>query len=103
MKEPALDTEGRYGDGAARTKVRSPKPKALLYHVCSNRIELLFQNGEHKVALVRNAIKQVVKRSAIEEAGLEELRKDLYVRREGADEVDLWPHYQPSVRLLLKL
>ncbi|GJT13300.1 hypothetical protein Tco_0860342 [Tanacetum coccineum] len=58
MKEPTSDTEGRYGDGAARTKVRRPKPKALLYHVCSNRIELLFQNGEHKVALVRSAIKQ---------------------------------------------
>ncbi|KAI3664524.1 hypothetical protein L1987_89054 [Smallanthus sonchifolius] len=61
MKEPTSDTEGRYGDGAARTKVRSPKPKALFYHVCSNRIELLFQNGEHKVALVRSAIKQVAK------------------------------------------
>ncbi|KAI3777077.1 hypothetical protein L1987_46871 [Smallanthus sonchifolius] len=67
MKEPTLDTEERYGDGAARTKVRSPKPKALFYHVCSNRIELLFQNGEHKVALVRSAIKQVAKRSAIGE------------------------------------
>ncbi|GJR39285.1 hypothetical protein Tco_1214969 [Tanacetum coccineum] len=72
MKEPTSDTEGRYGDGAARTKVRRPKPKALLYHVCSNRIELLFQNGEHKVALVRSAIKQVAKRSAIgEEKGIE--------------------------------
>nr|GEY08087.1 hypothetical protein [Tanacetum cinerariifolium] len=29
MKEPTSDTKGRYGDGAARTKVRSPKPKAL--------------------------------------------------------------------------
>ncbi|GJV67734.1 hypothetical protein Tco_1483243 [Tanacetum coccineum] len=67
MKEPTSDTEGRYGDGAARPKVRRPKPKALLYHVCSNRIELLFQNGEHKVALVRSAIKQVAKRSAIGE------------------------------------
>lgn len=67
MKEPTSDTEGRSGDGAARTKVRSPKPKALFYHVCSNRIELLFQNGEHKVALVRSAIKQVAKRSAIGE------------------------------------
>ncbi|KAI3776135.1 hypothetical protein L1987_45899 [Smallanthus sonchifolius] len=64
MKEPTSDTEGRYGDGAARTKVRSPKPKALFYHVCSNRIELLFQNGKHKVALVRSAIKQVAKRLA---------------------------------------
>nr|GEZ44464.1 hypothetical protein [Tanacetum cinerariifolium] len=58
-------TEGRYGDGAARTKVNSPKPKALVYHVCSNRIELLFQNIEHKVALVRSAIKQVAKKSMI--------------------------------------
>ncbi|GKD72386.1 hypothetical protein Tco_1330668 [Tanacetum coccineum] len=111
MKEPTSDTEGRYGDGAARTKVRRPKPKALLYHVCSNRIELLFQNGEHKVALVRSAIKQVAKSPSAtisrtleplvmdpnSLAGLEELRKDLYVRREGADEVGLWPHYQPSL------
>ncbi|KAM1111703.1 hypothetical protein ACFX2B_044045 [Malus domestica] len=27
MKEPTLDTEGRYGDCAARTKVRSTEPK----------------------------------------------------------------------------
>ncbi|KAI3686563.1 hypothetical protein L1987_80242 [Smallanthus sonchifolius] len=62
MKEPTSDTEGRYGDGAARTKVCSPRPKTIFYHVCSNRIELLFHNGEHKVALVRSAIKQVAKR-----------------------------------------
>ncbi|GJT97802.1 hypothetical protein Tco_1093320 [Tanacetum coccineum] len=77
MKEPTSDTEGRYGDGAARTKVRRPKPKALLYHVCSNRIELLFQNGEHKVALVRSAIKQVAKRF------LTSLEKKLSCRHQG--------------------
>lgn len=40
----ASDTEGRYGDGAARTKVRSPKPKALFYHGPPRpRIDLVVQ------------------------------------------------------------
>ncbi|GJU57071.1 hypothetical protein Tco_0180724 [Tanacetum coccineum] len=80
MKEPTLDAEGRYGDGAARTKCNQASLKEV-----SNRGGATSWLGSSLIAnsVARNFLTLMMKSvRLLKEAGLEELRKDLYVRRE---------------------